>query len=307
MKQAPWKVLIHGGAGTLSRELYSSQEISDYRAELEHILRTSGESLAKGLTAHQVCLEATALFEANPLFNAGRGSVLNERGEVECDASFMCGKLKRGAGVSGLIYQIYPSAVAYELFKANRHALLAGEGAQLFAASIKTQTLSREQFITPKRRQQWEQWNLKRDQQMLDHGGNTVGVVALDRSGNLASLTSTGGMTGKMLGRVSDSAIIGAGTYADNDTAAISCTGTGDVFIQRQTAAFVHNLILSGTSLKKATDLGLEQIRNSHGQGGLIALKQNGESVMAFNTGGMFRGSLGANSKMVIGIWDEAV
>jgi L-asparaginase / beta-aspartyl-peptidase len=306
MSKPLWKLCLHGGAGALSKDHYSQEQIDESLKALHDFLQHGALLLEQGKSSLDVCREVTKLFEDHPFFNAGTGSVLNEEGNIECDASIMCGKFNWGAGVTGLTSWRHPIDVAFELFKARRHTLIGKAGADQLATKAGLEPRTQQELLTIKRKEQWENWhNSARPSHQLDHGGNTVGVVALDQQGNLASATSTGGMTGKQQSRVSDSSIIGAGTYADNQTVAVSCTGTGDIFILKQSAFHLSVLIESGMSLPAAAAVILSHVEQARGSGGLIALMPTGESVMPYNTGGMFRGEVSSNDQARSAIWDE--
>ncbi len=294
----PWKILVHGGAGAIQPDRFSPEEKQTYLNGLEQAAQLGAEALLQGATALQAATIAVRDLEDNPLFNAGRGAVYHSQGGHELDASVMCGLQQKGAGVSGLTRVKNPVELALILLEKGSHSLLAGGGAESFADRWpQLKRVPPEHFNTDLRKRQYQEF-LQKGQMSLDHGGQTVGAVALDLLGNLAAATSTGGLTGKLPGRVSDSAIVGAGTYADNQTCALSATGTGDVFIQRNSCFYTHLLVKSGASLSEACQTSLDDLKAHGGSGGLIAINARGNSAMLFNTQGMFRAQMGWDSPL---------
>ncbi len=294
---------IHGGAGLISKDHFTDKELTEYRKGLREVLDRSKQMWLEGEEAISIVIECVRLLEDNPLFNAGKGSVLNSQGVVEMDASIMGPSSTHenywGAGVSGLTQVKNPIYVANELRKMNQHSLLSGEGARNFAKNLGVKHLAPDSFITSKRKLQFQNF-LKNKEITLDHGsvssdkpyqeGQTVGAVCLDKKGNLAAATSTGGMTGKMDGRVSDSAIIGQGTWAHAKTLAISATGTGDHFIQICFCHRVHmRMLYEKLSLEQAIQEGLDELASIGGNGGAVAVDLEGNVSLLFNSGGMFR------------------
>lgn len=293
-----WKLLLHGGAGAIEPQLFGPEEKQAYIKGLEQAAQTGARALHQGATALDAVTLTVRELEDNPLFNAGRGSVYHSQGGHELDASIMCGLRQKGAGVSGLTTVKSPVDLALQLLENGSHSLLAGSGAEKFAdLSPLIQRVAPGHFSTETRQRQYQEF-LKRGQVSLDHGGQTVGAVALDIEGNLAAATSTGGLTGKLPGRVSDSAILGAGTYASNTTCALSATGTGDVFIQRNSCFYVHLMVKTGTSLATACQISLDDLQAHGGSGGLIALDAQGRSAMLFNTKGMFRAEVSSETSL---------
>lgn len=282
---------LHGGAGEIRRENFSSIELENYHRSLQEMYLEGMNKLNQGEAALNVVKDVCILLEDNPLFNAGIGSVLNREGEIEMDASLMCGEQFQSRGVFGLKYTQNPIEVAWKLWQSTGPSILFAEGAEEFARLSAVKSIEQSQLQTSKRYQQWQDFK-KSNKQSLDHGGSTgtVGVVARDLKGNLAAATSTGGMTGKWKGRASDSGISHIGNFACNQTLAISCTGTGDHFIQECFSYDVHAQILyGGVHFKEAIINGLEKIRKRGGQGGVIAINHKGEYFCPFNSRGMFR------------------
>lgn len=298
---------IHGGAGLISREQFSEDELKEYRKSLSEILHSGREMWDRGADALDIVQHCVCLFEDNSLFNAGKGAVFNAEGFIEMDASIMGLKsssshLYWGAGVSGLRHVRNPILLANELRKMNLHSLISGEGAIKLAKDHGAIFESEDYFMTTKRKNQYQSF-LKNKKMSLDHGmdqsnqeGETVGAVCLDKTGHLAAATSTGGMTGKMVGRVSDSAIIGHGTWAHPQTLAISATGTGDHFVQVGFCHRVHmKMELEKISIDQAIDEALNELHASGGNGGAVAVDSSGNVSMRFNSGGMFRASFDIN------------
>lgn len=301
----PYALALHGGAGALSPDKYSQDQIYDAKALMSKLLREGNEALKEGAEAGDVVKSTVQGLENDELFNAGRGAVFNREGEIEMDSSYMeSGEKVIGAGLSGLTTIKNPILGAYALAKSMGHTLISGRGAEDFCLSLGLETESEDYFKTNHRWAQHLEY-LKTKKISLDHG-NTVGAVALDKSGRLAAGTSTGGMNGKARGRVSDSAIIGAGTWADINSLAVSATGTGDHFVRLALCRYVHDLMVlksqdMDTSLKEALDL----LSTQGGEGGFVAVNLKGEVSMPYNTGGMFRGAISSKQELCVAIWDS--
>lgn len=299
-------IAIHGGAGTLSRSTISPEQEAAYHAALAEILRAGQRVLAEGGSALDAVSLAVDLLEDNPLFNAGHGAVFTSAESHELDAAVMDGRDLRAGAVACVSRIKRPLRAARAVMEHSEHVLLAGPGAEAFAASQGLELVDPSYFSTEFRRAQLKRAQAA-DVTVLDHdGGNdqrpldetrkfgTVGAVALDAQGNLAAATSTGGMTNKRPGRVGDSPLIGAGTYADNRTAAISCTGSGEMFI-RANAAFdvCARMAYGGLSLAQAAEaVVMQALPAIDGRGGLIAVDAQGHVSLPFNTEGMYRGSM---------------
>jgi beta-aspartyl-peptidase (threonine type) len=286
-------IAIHGGAGTLARTDMSSAQQSDYLAGLSAALDAGHSVLASGGASLDAAAAAVRVLEDNPLFNAGRGAVLNRDGMAELDASLMDGRTLAAGAVSGLRHIRNPIDLARLVMERSPHVMLVGTGAEDFARSSGMELVSNEYFRTPARQRQLERHlggAVSRENELEAFG--TVGAVALDTHGNLAAATSTGGMTGKRWGRVGDSPIIGAGTYANNDSCAVSATGHGEYFIR---AAVAHDICAQAEYLKIPLTQAVDNVLNGRmkklgGNGGVIALNARGDVVLEFNTEGMFRG-----------------
>ncbi len=281
-------ILIHGGAGGIERKYYNDEQIAEYDSALQAVLKVGHDMLTYGSNGMDVVVECLTMLENDPHFNAGKGAVFNDQGEVELDASVMDGSTKMAGAVAGLKHIKNPAKLARAVMEETSHVLLIGQGAEEFAKTQDHQFVHNEYFLTPKRKEQYERWK-----QMKKNG--TVGVVVLDAQGNLYAGTSTGGMMGKKYGRVGDVPIIGAGTYADNNGAAVSCTGHGEYYIRNNVAFQVNaRMQYQGLTLEESTREVIFGVLNSDaGNGGLIALDAKGNATWTFNSSGMFRGAAG--------------
>ncbi len=286
-------IAIHGGAGTLSRKDMSETQEKAYRAGLEEALDAGYAVLARNGASLDATIAAVRVLEDNPLFNAGRGAVLDRNGEAQLDASLMDGRTLAAGAVTGLRHVKNPIELARLVMGKSPHVMLVGEGAEEFARSQGVEMVPNEYFRTPIRQQQLERMlrgARTRENELQAFG--TVGAVALDLDGNIAAATSTGGMTGKRWGRVGDSPIIGAGTYANNESCAVSATGHGEYFIRTVVA---HDICAQVQYLKIPLAKAVDNVLNGRmkalgGNGGVIAIDPHGEIVMEFNSEGMFRG-----------------
>lgn len=292
-----FSIAIHGGAGTLLKSELSSEKESDYLSALQTALDEGYSALEKGGTSLDAVEKAVVLLENSPLFNAGKGSVFTEKGSHEMDASIMEGYSKKAGAVSLITGVKNPISLARKVMEKSEHVFMGGDGAMEFARLHKCELESPEYFYDEFRYNQW--LSVKgTDTFQLDHSVldekkfGTVGAVALDVHGNVAAATSTGGMTNKKFGRVGDSPMIGAGTYASNETCAVSCTGSGEYFIRGVVAYDVSCLVeYKGLELQEACDVVIQdRLRKMGGDGGLIAVDHFGIPVFSFNTEGMYRG-----------------
>ena len=298
---------IHGGAGTLPRAEMTAEQELRYRAGLDGALAVGYAVLEGGGTSLDAVTAAVVELEDNPLFNAGHGAVFTLDGHNELDASIMEGRTRKAGAVCGVTRIRNPVLLAREVMEHSDFVMLSGTGAEDFAATRGCQFVSQAYFYTDAR---WRQLERIRSGDTglsaltIAHVG-TVGAVALDQHGNLAAATSTGGMTGKRYRRIGDSPIIGAGTYADNRSCAVSATGHGEVFIR---AAVVHDI---GARMRYGhSDLAAavrevvrEVLPAMHGEGGVIAIDARGEIVMEFNAEGMFRASRRAGGDAEVHIY----
>ena len=297
---------IHGGAGTIPRESMTPLREKLYRETLELALRQGHAILAQGGSALDAVETAVRVLEDSPLFNAGKGAVFNADGQHEMDASLMSGSDLRAGAVASVQNVKNPISLARRVMENSQHVLISGPGAFEFAHKQKVQLEDDQYFFDQFRYDQWQE-TVGSDRVQLDHSKSsdeekerkfgTVGAVALDKQGNLAAATSTGGMTNKKWQRIGDSPIIGAGTYANNESCAVSCTGHGESFIRAVAAHDVHALMLyKGLPLKEAVRVVVhDKLPPLDGDGGLIAVDTAGNIVLDFNCSGMYRGQVGAD------------
>jgi beta-aspartyl-peptidase (threonine type) len=271
---------------------------------LRRALMAGRDVLAVGGSALDAVTQAVVAFEDDPLFNAGRGSVFTAVGTQEMDASVMDGRDRRAGAVAGIFGPRNPVLAARTVMEHSPHVLLIGEGALAFCREQRVPFVEPGYFSTEERLRELREALEKRRRDAAEEG--TVGAVARDRDGNLAAATSTGGMTGKTPGRVGDSPIIGAGTYADNATCAVSATGHGEFFI-RYGAAFeiAARLRHAGQSLHQAAEAVIEALAKFGGRGGVVAVDRTGALALPFNTSGMYRGYVRADGAIRTAIWDE--
>jgi beta-aspartyl-peptidase (threonine type) len=298
---------IHGGAGSLPRAETGGERERHYRAGLAAALDAGFAVLQAGGSSLDAVSRAVMVLEDNPLFNAGLGSVFTLDGRNELDAAIMDGRTLNAGAVCGVTHIRNPIELARTVMEHSEYVMLSGEGAEEFALSRGFALVPRSYFHTPER---WRQLERIRSGDAglsaltISHVG-TVGAVALDGEGRLAAATSTGGMTGKRYNRIGDSPIIGAGTYADDRSCAVSATGHGEVFIR---AAVAHDICsrmrFGGRTLKEAVrEVVLEELTKLRGEGGVIAIDAQGEIAMEFNSEGMFRASRRAGEEARIAIY----
>ncbi len=307
-----YTIAIHGGAGTILKAEMTPEKEAAYSAALENALNIGFQTLEKGGSALDAVELAVVQLEDSPLFNAGRGSVFTATGTHEMDASIMEGSSLEAGAVSLIKGVRNPISLARKVMEQSGHVFLCGEGAEEFARSVGSKFEAQEWFHDEFRYQQWQEIKGS-DQVQLDHSSNkdhkfgTVGAVALDQFGNVAAATSTGGMTNKRFGRVGDSPMIGAGTYANNLTCAVSCTGSGEYFIRGVAAYDVSCLMeYKGLSLEEACrEVVHHRLPRINGDGGLIAVDAKGNIALPFNTEGMYRGSRRAGEAGKIEIYGE--
>lgn len=286
---------LHGGAGSLPRADMSGALEERYRSGLAQALGAGYAILESGGTSLDAVTRAVVLLEDNPLFNAGHGAVFTLDGRNELDAAIMDGSTLKAGAICGVMHIRNPIELARAVMEQSGYVLLNGAGAEEFALSRGFEFVPQSYFFTPARWRQLERirgGDVSLSALTISHVG-TVGAVALDKSGRLAAATSTGGMTGKRFGRIGDSPLIGAGTYADNRSCAVSATGHGEVFIR---AAVAHDIAArmryGGSDLARAVrEVVLEELPALHGEGGVIAIDGQGHISMEFNSEGMFRAS----------------
>lgn len=284
-------IAIHGGAGTLSRDRTSSEQEALYLRGLTQAIDAGYSLLERGASAVDAVTAAVVSLEDNPLFNAGHGAVLNRDGIAELDASVMDGRAHAAGAVCAVRHVRNPILLARAVMERSPHVMLAGDGAEEFARMQGLELVSNEYFRTPVRERQLRRLLTGEAEQENDlEGLGTVGAVALDTNGHVAAATSTGGMTGKRWGRVGDSPIIGAGTYASNAGCAVSATGYGEFFIRTVVGHDISaQMQYAGLPLAEAVKRSLARVDALGGNGGVIALSPAGELVMEFTTSGMFR------------------
>jgi beta-aspartyl-peptidase (threonine type) len=323
---AKWALVAHGGAGVIERSHLKPEQERAYRDAMARVAEAGAEVLRGGGAALDAVETAIRGLEDDPLFNAGRGAVFTAEGDVELDASIMDGATLAAGAVAGITRTRHPISVAREVMAHSDHVFLGGEGAEAFARSRGLEQVPPGYFFTERR---WKALARELQRQGLpipkkpsaagavpderaalahDEGKKgTVGVVALDMEGNVAAGTSTGGVTGKRWGRVGDSPIIGAGTYASNRAAAVSCTGAGEYFIRLSVARSICALVeLKGLSLQAACDAVVQDdLTALGGDGGVIAVAPDGQMAWSFNTSGMYRARIAEGEAMVVGIYKD--
>lgn len=278
-----WSIALHGGAGYFGEEDYTPEEQAAYRASLQRALDWGKAALASGAPALDVVEGVVARLEDDSLFNAGRGAVFTAEGTHELDASIMDGRDRRCGAVTGLRGVANPIRVARLVMDSTEHVFLSGAGATAFARSKGIPEVPDAYFDTEKARQRYEKAR-------ADDKHGTVGCVALDRNGHVAAATSTGGMTLKRWGRIGDSPVVGAGTWADDRSCAISATGWGEFFIRSAVAHDIHARVMyANEKLVDAADATMGEVGKLGGDGGVIGVDRAGKVVFAFNSGGMFR------------------
>lgn len=305
-------IAIHGGAGTVSKTTMTKWKEQAYREALHRALTVGHMILQKGGKSLDAVQEAVKTMEDTPLFNAGKGSVFTHTGEHEMDAAIMDGSNLKAGAVAAVQSVKNPIELCRSIMNNSKHVMLAGAEALKFAQKRGLEIRDKEYFYDEFRFQQWQK-ALAKGVVELDHDVEeekkygTVGAVALDKKGNLAAATSTGGMVNKKYGRVGDSPIIGAGTYASNDSCAVSCTGHGEFFIRSVVAYDVVCLVkYKGLSLEEAAQtVVLQKLKKMGGRGGLIAIDKFGNITMPFNTKGMYRAYKKNSEEEYIGIYKK--
>ena len=307
-------LVIHGGAGTIERSKMTPQKEHEYRAGLERALRAGYEILKRGGSSLNATESAVRVLEDDPHFNAGKGSVFTSAGTNEMDAAIMDGKTLAAGAVAALKHVKNPISLARLVMEKSGHVMMDGEGAEAFARENGIELVDQKYFFTQER---WEALQKIKAAEKDRTGGagkavfitdqdrhGTVGAVALDKNGNLAAATSTGGTTNKRPGRVGDTPVIGAGTYANNATCAVSATGDGEYFIRASVGNNISALMeYRGMSLKDAAQVALDRVAKLGGRGGLIAIDREGSIALPFNTSGMYRGYVDPNGKFVVEIY----
>ena len=305
MTETRWRLVVHGGAGSMRPGRLEAEQERCARAGLEQALKAGSEILEKRKNALDAVEAAVRVLEEDICFNAGRGSVLTATGCIELDAAIMDGRTRRAGAVSGLRTTRAPISLARELIERGPHVFLSGHGADDFARDRGFEQVDNKWFEVPERSRQLEE--------LMAAGGfddevkyGTVGAVAVDVDGHVAGATSTGGLTAKRWGRVGDSPLIGAGTYADDRSAAVSATGSGEYFIRAVAAhQLAERVRIGGQSLQEALDAVLADIASLGGKGGLIAVAPDGDAAWGFTTPAMYRGMADASGRTVRVYSDE--
>jgi beta-aspartyl-peptidase (threonine type) len=294
-----WRLMIHGGAGAMRPDKGDPDHEQRARAGLGNALDSGAKILRGGGSAIDAVEAAVRVLEGDACFNAGRGSVLTSEGVVELDAAIMDGSTRGAGAVAGVRTTRAPISLARAAMERGPHVFLSFDGADQFARELGLEQVENGWFVTEERRRQLDE--------LLARGGfdaevkyGTVGAVAVDADGHVAAATSTGGLTAKRWGRIGDSPLIGAGTYADDRSAAVSATGSGEYFIRAVAAhQLAERIRLAGETLQQALDGVLEDVKRLGGTGGLIAVAPNGEATWGFTTPAMYRGLADANLRKV--------
>jgi len=301
--KASFVLAVHGGAGTIPRHGRAASRAASYHEGLRRALAAGCEVLASGGDALDGVTSAVVALEDDPLFNAGRGSVFSSAGTQEMDACVMEGAAHRAGAVAGIFGPRNPVLAARAVMERSRHVLLIGEGALAFCREVGVAVCEPNYFYTEQR---WRELQTALEHLDDEAGGGTVGAVACDRHGNLAAATSTGGRTGKVPGRVGDSAIVGAGAYADNATCAVSATGHGEFFIRYGVGfEIAARLRHAGQALDRAAPAVISELGALGGSGGVVAVDRAGVLSLPFNTEGMYRGYVREDGIIHTAIYDE--
>jgi len=296
-KTNKYTIVIHGGAGYISKDIPDSTKKA-YLSSLKIALTIGKNILAEGGKSIDAVEQVIRYMEDNPNFNSGKGAVFTADGKHELDASIMDGKDLSTGAVAGVTTIKHPITLARKVKEKTKYVLLAGPGADQFGKEIGVEIVNNHYFDTPRRLKNWK----KRHNKKIDKHG-TVGTVAIDMYGNIAAGTSTGGLSDKMHGRVGDSPLINAGTYANNKTCGVSATGIGELFIKNTVAFNISALMeYKGYTLKQAADEMIHK-RLKPGSGGIIAVDKDGNYVLSFNTPGMFRGVANSKGLFEVKIW----
>tara|TARA_R110001583_G_scaffold58714_7_gene174839 strand:- start:2 stop:1051 length:1050 start_codon:yes stop_codon:yes gene_type:complete len=320
-KRAPnsFALVIHGGAGGIKREYFTEEQQQAYAKKLQEALNVGYTVLEKGGISLDAVQAAINVMENSPLFNAGKGSVYNSEGNQEMDAAIMDGKTLNAGAIAGVNHIKNPILAARIVMDSSSHVMLSGKGAEIMAEKFGIEMVDSSYFFTEKRMNQLKKIQGKekteldhttfliKNELIDDHKFGTVGAVAIDKAGNIAAGTSTGGMTNKKYGRVGDVPIIGAGTYANNLTCGISATGTGEYFIRTVASHEVSNLIQykNYTPAEALKEVLFNQIGPLGGEGGMILLDRNGDVYWDFNSTGMFRGYKKSNGETKVEMFEK--
>lgn len=296
-----YAMVIHGGAGVMDRKSMSNEQQAEYIAVLNRAIQVGDSVLSHGGTCLDAVEQAIVVMEDSPLFNAGKGAVFTHDGLVELDASVMDGKTLKAGAVAAVRDIKNPICVARAVMEKSEHVLLNGTGASQFAKYQGFEPVENSYFHTEKRYKQLQEILKKEREAGINDKHGTVGCVALDKYGNIAAGTSTGGMANKRYGRIGDSPIIGAGTYVNNETGGFSCTGHGEYYIRLGFSRDVSALMeYKGMTVQEACREEIGKLTKLGGTGGVIGLDRNGNMAMEFNTPGMFRGYIKSDGERKI-------
>lgn len=312
-KKPKFGIVIHGGAGVIKKENMTDSLQKAYEDKLQEAIDVGHKILSEGGTAMEAVQKTITIMEDSPLFNSGKGAVLNADGIADLDASIMDGKTKNAGAVSGVQHIKNPINLAFKVMEESDHVMLSGSGAEDFAKLHDIEFVENSYFITENRKKALEASKAKeeglssKEFYLSNEKYGTVGCAALDQKGNLVAGTSTGGMTNKKYGRIGDSPIIGAGTYANNKTCAISATGHGEYFIRGVVAHDISALMeYQGISLEQAAKRVIQKkLTEMGGTGGIVGIDKKGKVVMEFNTPGMFRATKNAKGETVIKLYKD--
>ena len=308
--EQPVAIALHGGAGTIERDRMSAEVEAEYRSFLDKAISEGYQQLQAGEDGLDVVVAIIQRMEDSPLFNAGRGSVYTWDGQHELDASIMHGAQMDAGAVAGVTTVQSPISLARAVMEQSPHVMLASRGAEQFAKELGMPEVSPVYFETERRKRALESYKARTQagiEPHVDYKFGTVGVVVLDSKGNLVAGTSTGGMTGKRWGRIGDAPVIGAGTYADNRSCAVSATGHGEYFVRHTVARDIcARMQFAGQSLNEAAEaVIMDELVVAGGDGGIVAVDAGGEVTMIFNTPGMYRASVSGSGVKFIGIFGD--
>ncbi len=302
--QQKYAIVIHGGAGVMSKSRMNEERRAEYKAKLNEALEVGERLLKEGVNATDVVVKVINVMEDSPLFNAGKGAVFAHNKKNELDASIMEGKTLNAGAVAGVDDIKNPINAAREVMYNSNHVLLSGKGASEFAKKQDLEIVPNEYFYTKSRFESLERLQKRERERTEKDNIGTVGCAVLDTHGNLAAGTSTGGMTNKKYGRIGDAPIIGAGTYANNKTCAVSCTGHGEYYIRLSFARDISALMeYKNLTVTEACQEEIIKLSELEGTGGVIAIDAKGNIAMEFNTSGMFRGFIKSTGEREVAIF----
>lgn len=309
-KEQPIAIVIHGGAGVMSPDSFPEEKRGIYKAKLDEAISKGYWILENNGTSAEAVMATINILEDSPLFNAGKGAVFNYDGYNELDASIMDGKTQNAGAVAAVTKIKNPINLAYEVMVNSDHVMLSGKGAEDFAETRNFKFVDSTYFMTESRLKALQRAKSKETASIFDWEDSkygTVGCVALDKEGNIVAGTSTGGMTNKRWNRIGDAPIIGAGTYANNETCGVSATGWGEYFIRLGVADDISaQMMYANKSLQEAAeDVIMNKLENLGGDGGIVALDKDANISMVFNSQGMFRASIDKNGEKVVKIFKD--